>query len=94
MAGPLRIETCDGVYHVTGRGLQRRVIVRDDVDRDRWLACRQHTRASAETIGRRFGGVRGPAVWNIAHRITQRRQRDKHRHAKLGQIERQLEDEN
>ena len=27
----------DGVYHVTSRGLERRPIVRDDIDRARWL---------------------------------------------------------
>ena len=56
--------------------------------------CRQHTRASGEAIGQRFGGVRGPAVWHIAHRIAQRRHRDNHLHAKLTQIEKQLRDQN
>ena len=56
--------------------------------------CRQHTRASAETIGRRFGGVRGPAVWRIVHRIVQRRHRDKRLHAKLTQIEMRLKGQN
>ncbi|MEW6358166.1 MAG: transposase [Planctomycetota bacterium] len=37
MARPLRIEIPDGVYHVTSRGLARRLIVRDDQDRLRWL---------------------------------------------------------
>jgi len=37
MARPLRIEMPEGVYHVTSRGLERRAIVRDDVDRGRWL---------------------------------------------------------
>ena len=36
MARPLRIEIPDGIYHVTSRGIERRAIVRDDVDRNRW----------------------------------------------------------
>ena len=36
MARPLRVDMPDGIYHVTSRGLDRRVIVRDDVDRDKW----------------------------------------------------------
>jgi len=37
MARPLRIDVEDGLYHVTSRGWERRVIVRDDPDRQRWL---------------------------------------------------------
>ncbi len=37
MTRPLRIEIPDGIYHVTTRGLERRKIVRDDTDRERWL---------------------------------------------------------
>jgi len=37
MARPLRIEIEDGLYHVTSRGWQRQVLVRDDRDRQRWL---------------------------------------------------------
>jgi REP element-mobilizing transposase RayT len=36
MARPLRIDIPDGVYHVTSRGLERREIVADDVDREKW----------------------------------------------------------
>jgi len=36
MARPLRIEIADGIYHVTSRGIERRSIARDDVDRGRW----------------------------------------------------------
>jgi len=36
MARPLRIELPDGLYHVTSRGLERRAIVADDADRQRW----------------------------------------------------------
>jgi REP element-mobilizing transposase RayT len=32
----LRIEIEDGIYHVTARGWERRVIVRDDRDREEW----------------------------------------------------------
>ena len=37
MARPLRIDIADGVYHVTSRGLERRRMVRDDADRERWV---------------------------------------------------------
>lgn len=37
MARPLRIDIEDGLYHVTSRGWERRVVVRDDRDRQRWL---------------------------------------------------------
>ena len=37
MARPLRIDIADGLYHVTSRGWERRVMVRDDRDRQRWL---------------------------------------------------------
>ena len=37
MARPLRIEYADGIYHVTARGIERGHIIRDKVDRDRWL---------------------------------------------------------
>ena len=36
MSRPLRPQIPDGIYHVTCRGLERRPIVRDDVDRRRW----------------------------------------------------------
>src|SRR6266511_5525599 len=38
MARPLRIERAGTWYHVTGRGIERRVIYTDDRDRRRWLA--------------------------------------------------------
>jgi len=38
MARPLRIGIPGGEYHVTCRGLERRAIVRDDTDRNRWLS--------------------------------------------------------
>jgi len=37
MARPLRIDIPDGIYHVTSRGLNREPIVRDDVDREKWM---------------------------------------------------------
>lgn len=37
MARPLRIDMPDGQYHVTSRGLERRAIVQDDTDRQRWV---------------------------------------------------------
>ena len=36
MARPLRINVPDGIYHVTSRGLERRSIVSDDLDRRQW----------------------------------------------------------
>jgi putative transposase len=36
MARPLRIDIPNGLYHVTSRGWERRVIMRDDEDRERW----------------------------------------------------------
>ena len=37
MARPLRIEFPDAIYHVTARGVEKGRIVRDDVDRRRWM---------------------------------------------------------
>jgi REP element-mobilizing transposase RayT len=37
MARPLRIDVEDGLYHVTSRGWERRVVARDERDRQRWL---------------------------------------------------------
>ena len=37
MARPLRIDMENGLYHVTSRGWERRVLVRDDGDRQPWL---------------------------------------------------------
>jgi len=38
MARPLRLEIPGGQYHVTCRGLERRAIVREDRDREKWLS--------------------------------------------------------
>ena len=38
MSRPLRIDIENGIYHVTSRGWERRVIVRDDRDREQWLS--------------------------------------------------------
>jgi REP element-mobilizing transposase RayT len=43
MARPLRIEYPDAIYHVTARGIERRDIVADDRDRNKWLALLQRT---------------------------------------------------
>ena len=56
--------------------------------------CRVHTRASAEAIGKHFGGVRGAAVWHMVHRVTQKRARDRRLRAQLSTIEKQLRTEN
>ncbi len=37
MARPLRIDVENGLYHVTSRGWERRVIVRNDADREHWV---------------------------------------------------------
>ena len=34
-----RFEMAGGVYHVTNRGVDRRDIVSDDVERQKWLYC-------------------------------------------------------
>ena len=36
MSRQLRIEIENNTYHVTARGWERRVIVRDDRDREKW----------------------------------------------------------
>lgn len=38
MARPLRIEFPSAIYHVMARGNERRAIVRDDVDRRKWVS--------------------------------------------------------
>ena len=38
MSRQLRIEIENGIYHVTARGWEGRVIVRDDRDREKWSA--------------------------------------------------------
>ena len=43
MARPLRIEFAGAIYHVTARGSERRAIVRDDVDRLKWLSVVERT---------------------------------------------------
>ncbi len=37
MARPPRIEFAGAVYHVTSRGNARQDIVRDDIDREKWV---------------------------------------------------------
>ena len=51
MARPLRIELAGGLYHVTSRGIERRDIVGDDRDRQRWL---DWLRRTVETYGWRL----------------------------------------
>ena len=34
-----RLQLANGVYHVTNRGVDRRDIVTDDPDRQKWLYC-------------------------------------------------------
>ncbi len=34
-----RLQLANGVYHVTNRGVDRRDIVTDDQDRQKWLYC-------------------------------------------------------
>ena len=43
MARPLRIEFPDAIHHVTSRGNERRAIIRDDVDRRKWLSLLERT---------------------------------------------------
>ena len=37
MSRPPRIEVAGGIYHVVARGNERRLVFRDDVDRERFL---------------------------------------------------------
>ena len=46
---PLRIEIENGIYHVTSRGWERRVIVRDDLDRQEWFKLLVHRSADEST---------------------------------------------
>ena len=48
MARPLRIEFPDAIYHVTSRGNERREIVRDDRDREAWLARLQRVATQSD----------------------------------------------
>ena len=43
MSRPLRINVKDGCYHVTSRGNERKNIVRDDRDRNRWASLLDQT---------------------------------------------------
>ena len=43
MAGPLRIEYENAIYPLTSRGNARQPIVRDDVDRHKWMQLLQRT---------------------------------------------------
>ncbi len=52
MSRPLRIEIENGIYHVTSRGWERRVIVADDRDRQEWLKL-------LDRVARRYGWQRG-----------------------------------
>jgi putative transposase len=38
MSRPLRIEFPGACYHVTARGNEQKAIVRDDLDREDWVA--------------------------------------------------------
>ena len=51
MAEPLRIEIEDGLYHVTSRGGERRVIVKDDGERQEWLELFELLDRVAERYG-------------------------------------------
>ena len=48
MSRPLRIEVENGIYHVTSRGWERRVIVADDRDRQEWFKL-------LDRMARRYG---------------------------------------
>lgn len=53
MARPLRIEFPGALYHVTSRGNERRRIVRDDADRQKWI---EWLRRTVETYDWRLHG--------------------------------------
>ena len=99
MARPLRIDLPDGICHVTSRGLERRAIVRDDLDRDRWgrllgdvavWLSRALTRASIGGLGAHYGGVSGSAVSHIVRRVDRRRAQSRPFRKQLGELEREI----
>jgi len=51
MARPLRLQFPGAIYHVMSRGIERRPIVRDDTDRQRWV---DWLRRTVETYGWRL----------------------------------------
>ncbi len=53
MSRPLRIEIENGIYHVTSRGWERRVIVTDDRDRQRWLELLDREAATEFGVAKR-----------------------------------------
>jgi len=55
MARPIRVEYANAVYHVTARSNERKVIYRDDADRQRFL----------ETLERPEGPRRGDVKYQV-----------------------------
>ena len=53
MARPLRVVYPGAVYHVTARGNERKAIVRDDVDRRRWVATFRQHKCNPKRLGPR-----------------------------------------
>ena len=51
MSRPLRMEIENGIYHVTSRGWERRAVVRDDRDREKWFQLLDRV---ADRFGWRF----------------------------------------
>ncbi len=89
----------EGIYHAISRGLELRVIVRDDADRDRWLRLlgdvavwlsRAFTRASIDDLGADYGRVSGSAVSHIVRRVDRRRTERRPFRKQLGELEREI----
>ena len=52
MGRPLRIDMSNGLYHVTGRGLERGAIVYENPGREHWLELLDREGRLAARIGR------------------------------------------
>ncbi len=73
MARPLRIEFPGALYHVMSRGNERRRIVRDDADRQKWI---EWLRGTVKTCGwRERRQPRGTPPWTQPRPIEPHRER-------------------
>jgi hypothetical protein len=57
MSRPLRIELAGGVYHITVRGNERKLVYRDDGDRRSILATLDETRSRLRWARSSAGGI-------------------------------------
>ena len=91
MSRPLRIEIENGIYHVTARGWERRVLVRDDRDREEWFKLldliRKLTSVSATQLAQRYGNVSQAAISKTVRRAETRRDRQRRWKQRLSRLE-------